>query len=349
MTGMELSLAEGWTQVEPRDTGFQILLSGQSPGQNLISSDTAFRDQREIGFSGGVNCPIAVDEAGNRVFVSVDGISSYELKGSASEAIEITGDASPVWMLAYDSAGPDLLMHLRGEKPKQSFFARLNLGNGSMRRQLLPEEAFVPLAVDDKYKKFFYRTRHGAAVYQIENEVGTLASIELPFSVVGGAFLSDEHRVIFGGRGLWEWDTKGSSISRICEHGAHPAVHNSDAVWFTLRDGALAKLSSKEGSFEVVVALAGLDTIASRGGSYAQPLVFSPDRCFGLARLTGREKLIGKDLDEAEAFCKTVGQPMTEFYQYRYKHYICILDFETQQTWCNEGYAQNVAWVSPAV
>lgn len=345
MSSMELSLADGWTQVEPRETSFELLISGQSPGQNLISTDTAFRHRREIGFSGGGNCPVAVDPTGDRVFVSVDGIVSYGLGGSVGENTRISEDASPFWMLSYTPTGPDLLMHLHGEEPMQSFVARLNLENGSIQRLLLPEGAFFPLALNSAFEQVLYSNRQGAAVYHLANEVSTVASIELSPCVQGGAFDTDERRVILGGNGLWGWDTVSGSSSRLCEHGVYPAIDGRGDVWFTLKDGALAKLNSRNGSFEVIVELLGLDTSSGKGGSYAQPVVFSPDARYGLARLTGREKLTGKDLEEAEAFCNSVGQPFTETQQYRYEHYFCILDLELQQAWCSEGYAHNIAWL----
>ncbi|QEW25933.1 hypothetical protein RIdsm_01725 [Roseovarius indicus] len=346
MSSMNLSLADGWTQVEPMETGFELLISGQSPGQCLISTDTAFRHKQEIGFSGGSNCPIAVDETTRRVFVSVDGIVSYELHGSAEEESKISENASPVWMLSHNPKGPDLLMHLRGEEPMQSFIARLNLENGSIQRLQLPEGAFVPLALSGTCEKVLYSNRQGAAVYHLANEVSTLASIELSPWVLGGAFDTDERRIILGGDGLWGWDTVSGSTSRLCEHGKYPAIDGKGDVWFDLKDGVLAKLNSKNGSFEVIVELSGLDTSSGKCGSYAQPVVFSPDARYGLARLTGREKLTGKDLEEAKAFCNSVGQPFSETHQYRYEHYFCVLDLELQQAWCSEGYAHNIAWLN---
>ena len=347
MSSMELSLADGWTQVEPKETKFELLMSGQSPRQQLIAWDTGFRHRREIGFSGGSNCPLAVDESGNRVFVSADGIVSYGLRGSIGTESKISEDVSPVWMLAYDPVERDLLMHLHGEEPMQSLVARLHIDSGNIEKHLLPEEAFFPLALNVACDKVLYSSRQGgAAVYDLENEVSTLASAKVPSWVQGGTFDTDERRVILGGDGLWGWDTVSGSTSHLCEHGMHPAIDGSGSVWFTLRDGALAKLNSKDGSFEVIVELFGLDTNASKGGSYAQPVVFSPDARYGLARLTGREILTGKDIEATEALFRSVGEPLSEFHQYRYKPYFCLLDLELQQAWCSEGYAHNVTWLS---
>lgn len=182
-------------------------------------------------------------------------------------------------------------------------------------------------------------------IYDLSNNASTVASIKLPCCIIGGAFSIDERRVIIGGNGLFEWDIVNSSISRLCEHGMYPSVDGSGAVWFTLQDGALAKLGSKAGSLEVIVELSGLDTSAGKGGSYAQPVVFSPDTRYGLGRLTGREKLTGKRLEEAEARYKSAGRPFSELHQYRYERYFCVLDLELQQVWCSEGYADNIAWL----
>ena len=346
MSSIELSLADGWTQVEPLETGFELLISDQSPGQSLIITDTAFRHQQEIGFSRGINCPLAVDETGRRVFVSVDGIVSYGFHESAKKVCKVSEEASPFWMLAYNPTGNELVMHLNGEEPSQSFIGRLDLENGNCQRHQLPEGAIFPLALGSTFDKVLYSNRNGAAVYHFDREIQALASIELPHSVFGGAFDADERRVILGGNGIWGWDTTSGSTSRLCESGMYPVIDGGGDIWFALRDGALAKLNSTNCLYDVIVELSGLDTSSSKTGSYAQPIVFSPDKRFGLARLTGREKLSGKDLEVAEAFCNSVAQPFSEFHRYRYEHYFCVLDLVLQQAWCSEGYAHNVAWLS---
>lgn len=346
MTCMELSLASGWAQVEPKETQFELLISGQSPGQQLIAWDTGFSVRREIGYSGGINCPLAVDETGNRVFVSVDGIASYNIRDNVQNESKISDSLSAVWMLEYVPAGPELLMHLHGDDPMQNFIARLNVENGSFGKELLPEGAFVPLDVNRAHDKVLYSKRGGAAVYDVRRAVKEIVSVDLSVQVRGGAFDTDEQRVVFGGDGLLGWNMETGSISRLCEHGSYPAIDATGGVWFSHKDGALAILTSEAGSFDVIVELSGLDAFGGNDGSYAQPVVFSPDGRYGLARLTGRTKLTGKELDEAEAFCKQVGQLFSERHQHRYHHYFCVLDLELHEVWCSEGYAHNVAWIA---
>lgn len=345
---MELSLASGWTQVEPKETQFELLISGQSPEQQLIAWDTGFGHQREIGYSGGINCPLAVDETGNRVFVSVDGIVSYAIRGNPKKnECKIIDSLSPRWMLEYVPTEPGLLMHLHGTDPMQSFIARFNVENGSSRKELLPEEAFAPLDVSRTHDRVLYSTRRGgAAVYDVRGTVKEIASVDLSVQVTGGAFDTCEQRVVLGGDGLLGWDTETGSISRLCEHGSCPAIDIAGGVWFSHNDGALAKLNSEAESFDVIVELSGLDTYDRNDGSYAHPVVFSPDARYGLVSLTGRTKLIGKELEEAEAFCKMVGQPFSDSHRHRYHHYFCVLDLELQEVWCREGYAHNVAWTT---
>jgi hypothetical protein len=121
MNSMQLSLGEGWTQVEPRETPFELLMANQPPGQRLLLWDTGFGCRRDLGFSGGKNCPLAVDETGDRVFVSVDGIVSYGIRGNNQDEYKIDDDFSVTWMLEYFPKGPELLVHLAGGDPWQGF------------------------------------------------------------------------------------------------------------------------------------------------------------------------------------------------------------------------------------
>lgn len=179
MTSMELLLADGWTQVEPKDTQYELLISAQSPEQQLIAWDTGFHRRREIGFSGGSNCPIAVDETGDRVFVSVDGIVSYDIRGKVPKEGKISEDVSPIWMLAFNPAGHELLMHLHGDAPMESFVGRMNLKTGDFQKWLLPQEAFFPIAMNGASDKALYSTRgSGAALYSLQDEVSTVASVD---------------------------------------------------------------------------------------------------------------------------------------------------------------------------
>ncbi len=343
---MELSLANGWTQVEPKETQFELLVPDQPDGQRLVACDTGFNRQRELGSSGGLNCPVAVDETGNRVFQSADGIVAYDLGRVEQSECKINHDLSPIWMLECVSTGPELLMHLLGDDPNQCFVARLDIENGSTRKELLPQGTFIPLDVNRTQDRVLYSTLKGAAVYDVKRALRTVTSVDLPVQVLGGVFDANEQRVVLAGQGLWGWNLRTGEIIRLCEHGSCPAIDGAGGMWFSLNGGTLAKLGAEAGSFDVIVELSGLNTSDVTGGNYAQPVIFSPDARYGLATLTGSTELKGKELAEAEAFCKQVGQPFSEFHKHHYHHYLCVLDLELQEIWCSEGYTHNVAWIA---
>lgn len=345
MTNMELSLAEGWTQVSPRETRYELLLSGQSPGQRLLVTDTAFVGQKDLGFSGGINCPLAVDEAGGRIFVSADGILSLNVRENEQREDKINEDISAVWMLEYVPSGPELLMHLFGDDPKERFIARLNLRSQRVSKEQLPSNAFSPLDVSQAKDKVLYSTGKGAAVYDVGGRLQTCAAVDLPFQPAGGVFDVDDHSVLLGGNGIFGWKTKTGEVSHLCDSGSHPAIDGDGDVWFSLRDGALAKLHGNEARSSIIVELAGMDTTSAKGGSYAMSANFSPDGRFCLATLTGKTDLPPKELEDAEAFCVKVGQPFSDTFRYNYHHYFCVLDLGKREVWCHEGFAHNVAWI----
>jgi hypothetical protein len=82
------------------------------------------------------------------------------------------------------------------------------------------------------------------------------------------------------------------------------------------------------------------------GLGHAQPVVFSPDGHYGLARLTGKTPLSVEELAEAEAFCRHHGQPLDHHNRHHFHHSSCILDLDRQEVWCHDGYAHNLAWVA---
>lgn len=343
---MELALTEGWTQVEPKDTPNCLLFSGQLREQKLLAFNTSFSRSRDFGSSGGASCPFVLDASEDRAYLSNGGIKMFDLGDANSHPFTVTQDLAPLWMLERIPDTSDLLMHLMGEDPKQNYIARLHLEDGSFDKHLLPTEAFFPLDVNHRNSTALYETQDGAAVYQLGGSVQTLASIRLPFHPIGGRFDADETKVVIGGNGLFGWHTDTGDLHRLCEIGMHPVFDRDGELWFSAKDGALGKLRGRDTGFEVVIELTGVDTHGVNSGSYAQPIVFSPDGRYGLARLTGRTKLSGKELEEAEAFCKKVNQPFSDLHSHKYHHYFCVLDLKVREVWCHEGYAHDLAWAS---
>jgi hypothetical protein len=223
----------------------------------------------------------------------------------------------------------------------------LDLETGRFQKEPLPAKAFAPLDVNKSKKTALFATRQGgAAIYDMNGSTTTIAAVDLPFHAMGGVIDLQGPRVVLGGNGLVGWNTETGRLSRLCERGSCPAIDASGGLWFSLTDGALARLQDGAIGFDVIVELSGLDTSHDESGSFAQPVTFSPDGRYGLAVLTGKTELTGKDLEEAEAFCKRVGQPFAKFHRHRYHHYFCILDLNRQEVWCHEGYAHNVAWIT---
>ena len=349
---MELSLAKGWTQVEPKDTPFSILMSNQNVGQRFVASNTSFSQQRDLGFSGGLNCPIAVDHAKKRAFISVVGIVSFDLVTGETQTFDIGNGLSAVWMLAKIPDEPLLLMHTSSGEPFENYLIHLNLDTGTVSKQPLPKDAFFPLDVDFTTSRVLYNSRGGAAVFDFGGEVQTIASIDLSQQVLRGFFDGVGQRVVFGGsgisgnEGLTGWNLETGKCVRLSETGSCPQIDREGDIWFSFGEGALAKLKGNEAGFEAIVALTQLDTSGRSSGSYAQPITFSPDGRYGVACLTGKKPLIGEKLKEAIEFAKGLGRENSELDKYSYHHYLCVLDLKTQEVWCHEGYTHNLAWVA---
>lgn len=340
---MQLALAEGWNQVSPKDTPYTLVLSGQHPGQRLIAANTSFTRQRDLGFSGGTNCPIAVDPIGDRIFYSADQLTSLALRSRAAQHFPIDDALGIHWMLDYQPDPPGLVMLLHCPDPKLQFLGHLNLSTGALERRPLPAEAFSPLAVDvDRGLALFSTRRGGAALCSLAGDPTPVASTATPALVLGGCFDRDTDRVILGGPGLHGWNTRTGALSKLCHQGRYPMLDRQGHVWFMLEDGILCRLRT-DGGHDPIVTLTGLDP---NGWGYAQPIVFSPDGRYGLARLTGKTQLTGQDLAEAEAFCKRHGQAFDEHHRHRYHHVLCILDLDRQDVWSSDGYAHNLAWVA---
>lgn len=340
---MQLALAEGWTQVSPRDTPYTLLLSCQNPGQRLIAANTAFTRRKDLGFSGGSNCPIAVDRTGERIFYSAEALVSHDLRSGDVRHLPIDDAFGIFWMLTHHADPPGLVMLLHSADPMDQRLGVLDLSTGTLDQRPLPAEAFSPLAIDhDRGLVLFSTRRGGAAVCGLAGSPTPVASIATPRSVFGGCFDGDSGRVILGGSGLHGWNTRTGTLSRLCPKGSYPVLDRHGDVWFALEDGILCRLHA-DGRTEAVVTLTGLDPT---GWGHAQPVVFSPDSRYGLARLTGKTPLSAEELAEAEAFWSRHGQPFSDIYRHSYRHVLCILDLDRQECWCADGYAHNLAWVA---
>lgn len=340
---MQLSLADGWTQVNPRDTSCTLLLSGQSPDQRLIAVDTAFTHRKDLAFSGGSNCPLAVDHANARVYFLADCLTSVCLRTGTLQTYDVDKNLGVFWMLEYRTDGPELVMLLHDTAPSAQCLGRLDLLTGELQRVLLPAEAFAPLAVNHEHRVALFSTRHaGAALCDLSGSGKALASIALPSFVQGGCFDRDSGRTVLGGKGLFGWNVRTGTISTLCHDGRYPKFDRQGDLWFCVEDGNLCRLRRDGRGFDVILELTGMDP---RGWGYAQPIVFSPDGRYGVARLTGKTPLTGQDLAEAEEFCRRHGQTFSDFYRHRFHHFFCVLDLALQEVWCRDGYAHNLAWV----
>jgi hypothetical protein len=338
---MQLTLADGWTEVSPKDTSWTLLLSGQPPGQRLVAVNTSFTRQKDLAFSGGGNCPLAIDRAAARVYFSADHLTSICLRTGDLELHATEANLGIFWMLEYRAQGPHLVMLLHDQQSQ--CLGRCDLQTGTLRRVPLPAEAFSPLAVDlDRNLALFTAGTGGAALCDLTGATSAVASVALPRSVLGGCFLPDGDRAILGGAGLVGWNLRTGTVSPLCAVGRYPKCDRNGDIWFCTEDGNLCRLRTDGSGYDVIVELNGVDP---RGSGFAHPIVFSPDGRYGLARLTGKTPLTGKDLADAEAFCKRHGQPFSDRHRHRYDHVFCLLDFDTSEVWCHNGYAHNLAWV----
>jgi hypothetical protein len=271
---IHLALAEGWTQVSPRDTPYTLLLSGQHPGQRLIAVKTLFSRQTDPGFSGGTNCPIAVDRAGERIFHSADKMSSLDLRTGSIRHFPIDDALGIFWMLTYQPDPPGLLMLLTSSDPPDHRLGILDLSTGTLNQRPLPEEAFCPLAVDHDLGLALFSTRRGgAALCSLSGSPTPICAIATPGPVLGGCFDGDSDRVILDGSGLYGWNTRTGTLSRLCPQGRYPALDHHDDLWFCTEDGNLCRMRRDGSGFDVIVELCWPD---HRGWAMPSPSSSAP-------------------------------------------------------------------------
>jgi hypothetical protein len=292
-----------------------LLLSGQFPGQRLVATDTSFARQKDLAFSGGSNCPLAVDHANARVYFSADVLTSIDLRSGALQQHDAGTDLSASWMLEYRPRQSDLLMLLHGPELKAHCLGAFDLGTDRLRTLPLPDDVFFPLAIDHTRGVALFSARQaGAALCDLSGSTVALSSIRLPHFAMGGCFIDDGSKVILGGDGLYGWDLGSGSVSPLCKTGRYPVPDRNGDIWFCTEDGNLCRLRRDGSGFDTIVELAGVDP---RGWGYSQPVVFSPDGRYGLARLTGKTALTGPELAEAEEFCRRHGQDFSDRHRHR--------------------------------
>jgi hypothetical protein len=145
------------------------------------------------------------------------------------------------------------------------------------------------------------------------------------------------------GSGLFGWNIRTGTPSRLCPRGRSPELDLRRDPWFCTRDGNLCRIRRDGSGFDVIAELCGPDP---KGRGYAQPVVFGLDGRYALARLTGKTPSNDNELADAEAFCRQHNQPLDDHHRHHFHHSYCILDPARQKVWRTDGYAHNLAWVA---
>ena len=353
-------MGEGWSEIVPTETDYTLVTDGQYDGQNLTLHSTDFRRRVELGYIGGLNCPIAIDDSAKVAYRASPGEPNDEATPSAQPSHRIlafdlvSGEGRTIttlpqgmmctWLLSFLPDKAQLIAQYSRFNEMTEYLARIDVETGQITAKELPESAFFPTSVDINNERILYSGRGGGAVL-VDFEAELVAEVgESEFThLEGGGFLAGSSEIVIGGHGIHLWDPACDRLRTILPSGNFPVPDCRGNVWFNPSDGSLAFYELASGQVHEVVSLAGLDTHDTH---YSQPVVFSPDDRMGIAQLTGKQALSPEALAEREQQCLAIGQEMRDWDRYEYTHCYCVVDTEQKTVWKEVGFAHNVSWVS---
>lgn len=241
-----LNIGEGWSEIDPRETGYTILIDGD----RLTLNSTSFRNRTELGYISGVNCPIAVDDEKKLAYRAVhkkpdspvSDLMDY-IENTSTDIVSfdlVTHEETIIaslpigvdchWLLEYlpDS---DSLIALLSDRKKltQSFVADINPKSGIVTTSRLVESAFYPAAIDHENERIAFSGRKGGVVL-VDFKGKLIAETSTRYSrhLEGADFLDRQQKMAIGGRGIHIWDIGLNQLETIRESGDHPVLLQSN-------------------------------------------------------------------------------------------------------------------------
>lgn len=355
-----LTVGDGWRLVASRRSGHTLL----TDGEDLTARDTAFTGSAVLGFLGGLVCPIAVDHVRKAAYRAVSPpprvgpldpdewratgtveIHRFDLRDrKATLVTRLPHGLDCIWMLTLLPTR-DLLLALVTERRDHGRFyiGQIDLRDGSIALQLLPDEAFYPFAVHPGLGRVVFSARFGGAVL-IGFDGRTIATTSPAGlgDLRGATFIGADGGIVIGGKGLYLWRPHHDHVDRLTDGGNQPVWRGGTDLWFNRSDGAIARFDLRERQVHPVAALDGLDLDQTGFGA---PVVFSPDGRIALARLAGRRLHTDAELQRMRQIYGRAATPFPETARYCHELYLCVCDLDERAIWWHQGYAHHVALV----
>lgn len=302
-----LNVSAAWTEQAPTESDYTLLLDGGY----LSAHSTDFRHRTELGFIGALNCPIAVDDSAKIAYRATsigagngkDGkIVAFDLNtGEERIVITLPPDMTCSWLLALDPERNRLIALLLSNSDAESQqLATIDIDSGKLATLELDARVFFyPDAIDVEREQIIFSGGNlGAVLINFHGEVigeigdGRFSRLE------EATFLPDFDEVVFAENGIHIWNHKSNEVQTIVKEGKHPVAGPAGNIWFNSSDGSLALYQRETEEVNEIVGLSGFDL---HDTGYAQPIVFSADKRFGIARLTGKTALAPEALLEQES------------------------------------------------
>lgn len=353
MAGLDLELAAGWTEVEPRGDGPSLLVE-ENGCLAYLRSD--FSQVHEYGAVGPVDCPIAYDPAQHTAYRYVcsarlgradySQIRAFDLRdGSMRPAQDLPLSHWVLWLLEWlpgAKAGTGHLFGLLasddstddGVVIRHQLFAHV-VGESCLRMRPLCRDAYYPLAFSRKRKELLFSGAEGLYVVGLKGErIASCCDTERA-SGRGGMFdPSGRGRAVLGGDGLYMWDFESRDLQRLARQGQYPVwAQDGGGIWYSQSSSDLLYYNLKRGETEPLLAVRRTHNAEL---SFARAVRQSPCGRYLALPLTGK-RLKGVARGKVD--------PSVRERIYEIEHCFCVLDLERREIWRKSGYISNFGWI----
>ncbi len=353
MQKLELELADGWTEVEPRSEAPSMLVEDSG---RLLHLNGELSLQQDFGDLGPVECPIAYDPIGRKAYryVCAKGLARrdfselrvYDIdKGVSETLLSLPLNRWVLWQLEWIASQQGDAGQLFGlmatDRPSEGrvvidhqLFA---LKPGETRYALRPlcRDTYRPLAFSRARKQMIFSGAEG--IYLVGLTGRRLMTVSVP-EVNGDSacFAPDgSARALLSSEGIHSWDLEYNRCERLVKSGHYPVwAADGSGFWFRRSSADLLWYDFKTQIITTVVAV-----LNQRNAELwnTRAAVLSPcGRYLALG-------LMGKRLKGVSRKRNAKGEVERV---YALEHRITVLDLEQRELWHAAGQAKQLTWAS---
>ncbi|WP_269525337.1 TolB family protein [Coraliomargarita parva] len=355
MPHLDLELAPGWREVDPRADAPELLVEQGGVLRHLRGD---FDELHQFGSVGPVDCPLAYDARSRRAYRYVcetrllrkdfSQLRAYDLNsGGVFPLLELPLNQWVLWQLDWlpgkDGEPGQLFGLLASDHTEdddriviQHRLFAFNPAEAAPRVRPLCRDAYKPLAFSRQRREMVFAGAEGIHVVGLKGERRVSLTRESRPEGYGASFdPQGGGRVALGGAGIWIWDYEAGSLDRLSVVGRHPVwSQDGRGIWYGECSSDLFRYDTGSGQIEKIL---GIRQNRQTETWHARPVRQSP---------CGRYLAMSLTAKRLKGVTRQAGGMAEREHVYVHHHALCILDLERRELWRREGaFVNQVRWV----